>query len=115
MLRAGLMQPKNSEQEREELLKQVEELRHRCAQLQLRVGSELRAHDETEIADAHSMGAEDGGESRRMLQAVLDAIPVRVFWKDTGLNYLGCNRSFAIDAGLRSPEQVVGKSDFDLG
>ncbi|MEI8342129.1 MAG: PAS domain S-box protein, partial [Verrucomicrobiota bacterium] len=53
-------------------------------------------------------------ESRQILRSVLDTIPVRVFWKDEHLNYLGCNRPFAMDAGLSSPEAVVGKSDFDL-
>lgn len=53
-------------------------------------------------------------DSRQMLQLVLDAIPVRVFWKDRDLRYLGCNRRFAGDAGLESPEDIVGKSDADL-
>jgi diguanylate cyclase (GGDEF)-like protein/PAS domain S-box-containing protein len=53
-------------------------------------------------------------ESQKMLQLVLDSIPVRVFWKDTDSIYLGCNRLFAMDAGLDSPEQIIGKSDFDL-
>ncbi|MEW6236700.1 MAG: PAS domain S-box protein [Candidatus Omnitrophota bacterium] len=52
-------------------------------------------------------------ESRRMLRIVLDAIPARVFWKDLNLNYLGCNRLFAIDAGLDSPDEIVGTDDFD--
>lgn len=54
-------------------------------------------------------------ESQKMLQLVLDSIPVRVFWKDTESRYLGCNKLFAMDAGLESPELIVGKSDFDLG
>ena len=51
--------------------------------------------------------------SREMLRTVLDAIPARVFWKDRELRYLGCNRLFAGDAGLR-PEEIVGKTDWDL-
>jgi PAS domain S-box-containing protein len=54
------------------------------------------------------------GESRQMLHSVLDTIPVRVFWKDLDLNYLGCNRPFAFDAGLTSPEQIIGKNDFEM-
>ncbi|HOI93228.1 MAG TPA: PAS domain S-box protein [Syntrophobacter fumaroxidans] len=50
-------------------------------------------------------------ESRQMLQLVLDNIPVRVFWKDLDSNYLGCNGPFARDAGLQSPEEIVGKND----
>jgi PAS domain S-box-containing protein len=53
-------------------------------------------------------------ESRQMLHSVLDTIPVRVFWKDPDLKYLGCNRPFALDAGFQSPEEIVGKDDFEL-
>ncbi len=55
------------------------------------------------------------GGSRHMLQLVLDTIPARVFWKDLNLNYLGCNHLFARDAGLASPEEIVGRSDYQLG
>ena len=54
-------------------------------------------------------------ESQRMLQLVLDAIPVRVFWKDREGVYLGCNRNLARDAGLENTEQIIGKNDYDLG
>ncbi|MFN8096543.1 MAG: PAS domain-containing protein, partial [Vicinamibacteria bacterium] len=54
-------------------------------------------------------------EARRMLRLVLDTIPVRVFWKDRAGRYLGCNRLFAADAGIDSPEAVVGRLDADLG
>ena len=54
------------------------------------------------------------GKSQQMLQLVLDAIPIRVFWKDKELGYLGCNQLFADDAGLDSPEEIIGKNDFEL-
>jgi PAS domain S-box-containing protein len=54
-------------------------------------------------------------ESQQMLQSVLDTIPARVFWKDLDLNYLGCNRPFARDAGLESPKEIIGRNDFDMG
>ena len=54
-------------------------------------------------------------ESQQMLQLVLDTIPVRVFWKDLDSNYLGCNLPFALDAGLQSPEEILGKNDFEMG
>lgn len=50
----------------------------------------------------------------QMLKLVLDHIPARVFWKDTNSVYLGCNYLFAANAGLTSPEEIVGKTDFDL-
>jgi PAS domain S-box-containing protein len=54
-------------------------------------------------------------ESRQLLKLVLDSIPVRVFWKDRDLKYLGCNRPFALDAGLPSPDAIIGKNDFQMG
>lgn len=53
-------------------------------------------------------------ESKQMLQLVIDNIPQRVFWKDTELYYLGCNKAFSRDAGLDDPSQIVGKSDHDF-
>lgn len=49
-----------------------------------------------------------------MLQLLLDTIPTRVFWKDRESFYLGCNSLFASDAGLSSPDDIVGKSDYDM-
>jgi PAS domain S-box-containing protein len=54
-------------------------------------------------------------DTQKMLQLVLDTIPVRVFWKNVESIYLGCNRLFAEDSGLRDPEKLVGKTDFDMG
>jgi diguanylate cyclase (GGDEF)-like protein/PAS domain S-box-containing protein len=53
-------------------------------------------------------------ESRQMLQVVIDNIPQRVFWKDTELHYLGCNKALSEDAGLTHPDDIVGKSDYDF-
>ncbi|MFZ0589624.1 MAG: MHYT domain-containing protein [Bryobacteraceae bacterium] len=63
---------------------------------------------------AHRALAEELYRSRRMLRSILDNIPQRVFWKDGNGRYLGCNRAFAQDAGLQSPEEIDGKSDNDL-
>ena len=41
-----------------------------------------------------------------MLQTVLDTIPVRVFWKDKDLIYLGCNQLFAEDSGFENPAHI---------
>jgi PAS domain S-box-containing protein len=53
-------------------------------------------------------------ESKSLLQSVLDTIPVRVFWKDKNMRYLGCNQWFAKDAGLSSSDDIFGLTDFDL-
>ena len=54
------------------------------------------------------------GDSKELLQKVLDTIPQTVFWKDVNLNYLGCNQLFANNAGKSSPADLIGLSDFDL-
>ena len=52
--------------------------------------------------------------SRQLLQLVMDTLPEAIFWKDRNLVYLGCNQNFAEDAGVGSPDNIVGKTDYDL-
>ncbi len=54
-------------------------------------------------------------ESKRMLNDVLNTIPVRVFWKDLDGIYLGCNKLFAKDAGRSNPEEMIGDNDYNMG
>ncbi len=53
-------------------------------------------------------------ESQQLLQLVMDNIPQAILWKDRNLVYLGCNRAYAQDAGLMTPSEIVGLTDFDL-
>ena len=46
--------------------------------------------------------------SQELLEGILNAMPVRVFWKNRNLTYLGCNLTFAHDAGFTSPLDVIG-------
>ena len=52
--------------------------------------------------------------SENMFQMVIDNYPGVIFWKDRQCNYLGCNQSFASSVGLKSPAEVVGKTDLDM-
>lgn len=52
--------------------------------------------------------------SQQFLQLLMDSIPQSIFWKDRNSVFLGCNRNFARDANLNSPEEIVGKTDYDL-
>jgi PAS domain S-box-containing protein len=52
--------------------------------------------------------------ARQILEGVINSIPVRVFWKDKNLVYLGCNAAFARDAGFSDPTDVVGKDDYQM-
>ena len=70
--------------------------------------------DHQEAVEALRKSVVEVSESRNMLRLVMDTIPVRVFWKDTDSRLLGCNAHFAHDAGRLSPEELVGKTDYDM-
>jgi len=53
-------------------------------------------------------------KSSQMWKLVLENMPAFVFWKDRHSVYLGCNYLFAGNAGLKSIEDIVGLTDFDL-
>lgn len=44
----------------------------------------------------------------------LHQLPGLVFWKDTQSRYGGCSAPFAALVGLASPEEIIGKTDYDL-
>lgn len=62
----------------------------------------------------HMQAEEAIHKSNSMLNYILDTVPQSIFWKDTEGVYLGCNQTFAGEAGLTNPADVIGKTDFDL-
>jgi PAS domain S-box-containing protein len=54
-------------------------------------------------------------ESQQVIEGILNAMPVRVFWKDANLKYLGCNMLFASDAGFADQKDLIGKDDYQMG
>ncbi len=68
-----------------------------------------------EAEDALRESEQQARDQKKMLELILDTIPVRLFWKDLNLVYLGCNRLFAQDAGLDSPEELIGADDISMG
>lgn len=95
------------------------ELQQANAQLEMRVEERTKAIKEMnrqlifEMSD-RLYAQEQLRQSQQMLQLVMDNIPQSIFWKDTASVFLGCNRIFAEIAGLESPQDVVGKTDYDL-
>ncbi|MBU1362946.1 MAG: bacteriohemerythrin [Gammaproteobacteria bacterium] len=79
----------------------------------LRLMRELAEHRVAETALIDAKAALEQSES--LLQTVVSAVPVRIFWKDRDLNYLGCNPIFASDAGKASPQELIGRSDYEMG
>ena len=53
-------------------------------------------------------------ESHEIIEGILNAIPVRVFWKGKNLVFLGCNALFAHDAGFADPKDIIGKDDYQM-
>ena len=53
-------------------------------------------------------------ENQMMLINIIDSVPQNIFWKDLAGLYLGCNENFAQTVGLTRPDQIIGKTDYDL-
>ncbi|MFI3188159.1 MAG: PAS domain S-box protein, partial [Methylococcales bacterium] len=62
-----------------------------------------RKQIEQQIIEAHSL-----------LRTIIDTVPVRIFWKDTNLCFVGGNMNFAKDAGMSRPEELIGKDDYQM-
>ncbi|MEH1970458.1 ATP-binding sensor histidine kinase [Nostoc sp.] len=54
------------------------------------------------------------GQTEQFLRLIIDNIPQSAFWKDRNCVYLGCNYKFAQISGVGVPENVIGKTDYDL-
>lgn len=52
--------------------------------------------------------------SNKLLQTIINNVPVRIFWKGRDLRYLGANTLFAKDAGYTDGNELIGKSDLDM-
>jgi PAS domain S-box-containing protein len=98
----------NTKKTEEQLLNEIAALEKRVAELETAQAEYKR----TEITNKHIDS--EHRHSKQMLELILDTIPQRVFWKNRNYTYIGCNSSFAQDAGLNDPSEIIGKSDFDL-
>jgi PAS domain S-box-containing protein len=53
-------------------------------------------------------------ESQEMLQLIMNAIPISVFWKNRDSVYIGCNRTFARECNRSDVTDIIGKNPHDL-
>ncbi|MGB4063634.1 MAG: bacteriohemerythrin [Azonexus sp.] len=79
----------------------------------LRLMRELAEHRLAETSLNEAKAALE--ESKHLLEAVVENVPVRIFWKNCALDYLGCNPAFARDAGKVLPQELIGRSDYEMG
>ncbi|MFZ2169456.1 MAG: PAS domain S-box protein [Methylococcaceae bacterium] len=88
---------------------------HRCKAIQSDNGEFLGRHGANRDITAAKQSEVALRKSKDLLNSVVENVPVRVFWKDRDLRYLGCNSQFARDAGYSSADELTGKTDFEMG
>jgi len=98
---SGQKEKSNSAQTKIELLKEIKSLQAKVTRYK-------------KSADLCKETINDLLEQTHMLPFVLDTVQQRVFWKDINHVYQGCNRQFAKDAGLLNPDDIFGKTDYDI-
>ena len=85
---------------KEQLINELESLRHRLGELEL--FEKEKKQDSEEIK-----------KKVHFLQTIIDTIPSPIFFKDTKGRYSFCNSAFEEYAGLKKDE-IIGKKDYDL-
>lgn len=53
-------------------------------------------------------------KEREFVAELVNQLPAAIFWKNSKSIFMGCNQTFANLAGLSSPQDIIGKTDFDL-
>ena len=100
-------------QAEEALRRAHDELEARIAQRTAELG---KANEALQAENFERQRAEEAlRASLQITEGIINAIPVRVFWKDKNLVYLGCNAVFARDAGFEDPKDIIGKDDYQMG
>ena len=52
--------------------------------------------------------------AHQMIDDVIEAMPLRIYWKDTQLQYLGCNNAYLDDIGLDNQKSILHKTSEQL-
>lgn len=66
------------------------------------------------IADERTQTVTELETQDKLLKNLIAVVPNGIFWKDLDSRYIGCNKNFAILMGLDRPEQLIGKTDYQL-
>ncbi|MGD9162127.1 MAG: ATP-binding protein [Desulfobacteraceae bacterium] len=68
---------------------------------------------EEEITERHNVEM-SLARQKELLDNILNNVPLSIFWKDRHSVYMGCNSTFAKIAELKTQEDIIGKTDYDL-
>ncbi len=75
----------------------------------------LRDIDAAErLAQEYQQRLEEPAAREHFYRSVLDSVPLRLFWKDRNSVFRGCNLSGAKALGLDTPDEIIGRSDYDF-
>jgi PAS domain S-box-containing protein len=85
-----------------ELIEEVQQLRNRVAELSKRNNSPVSSDERSSVQHLQDM-----------FQLIIDTIPVSIWWKDRESRFLGCNIKVAQAAGFSTPQEMIGKTDYD--
>lgn len=53
-------------------------------------------------------------QEKRMFDILMDSIPDAIYFKDASSRFIKINRPKALRMGLKSPDEAIGKTDFDF-
>lgn len=53
-------------------------------------------------------------QSEQLMTLVMNTVPLRIYWKNKNLQFLGCNSAFAVNASLADPEDIINKKDEEI-
>jgi PAS domain S-box-containing protein len=71
--------------------------------------------DQIAVGYAAKQAEANLAEREQLMRTIIDTSPDWIFAKDTDYRYLLVNRAFAEYYGGRTPEEMIGKDDYDLG
>lgn len=69
------------------------------------ITEEIKLKKELEIAK---------NQTENVLRNIINIMPGHVYWKDLKFKFRGCNQKQAESAGFKSPDQLIGKDDFEM-
>ncbi len=61
----------------------------------------------------HNTSIEETKKNEEKYRTLLESLPQKIFLKNNNLEYISCNKNYALDLGIKS-EEVISKNDYDF-